>query len=57
MVMVKPKRSDLEWLATAIADGGLKVHIEKEYPLKRLAEAFAESQKGHTRGKILISVS
>ena len=57
MVMVKPKRSDLEWLATAIADGGLKVHIEKEYPLKRLAEAFAESQKGHTRGKILITVS
>ena len=57
MVMVKPKRSDLEWLAAGMADGDLKVYIENEYPLERLAEAFAESQKGHTRGKILITVS
>jgi len=40
-----------------MADGDLKVYIENEYPLERLAEAFAESQKGHTRGKILITVS
>ncbi len=57
IVMVKPKRADLEWLADGMADGCLKVHIESEYPLERLTEAFEQSQKGHTRGKILITVS
>ncbi len=57
MVMVKPQRSDLEWLAAGMAEGSLTVHIEKEYPLEHLAQAFEQSQKGHTRGKILINVS
>jgi NADPH:quinone reductase-like Zn-dependent oxidoreductase len=41
-------------LAGLIADGKLEVPIARAYPLERVADAFAELQQGHTRGKIVL---
>jgi NADPH:quinone reductase-like Zn-dependent oxidoreductase len=41
-------------LAGLAASGGLEVPIAATYPLDRVADAFAELERGHTRGKIVL---
>ena len=46
---------DLAKLAQLVDDGALRVDIAATYPLERLADAFAQSREGHTRGKIVVT--
>ena len=41
-------------LAGLIAGGSLELPIAATYPLDRVADAFAELERGHTRGKIVL---
>ncbi len=44
----------LEELAGWIVDGSLEVPIARTYPLAEVREAYAELEKRHTRGKIVL---
>ncbi|MFJ1702655.1 NADP-dependent oxidoreductase [Kitasatospora sp. NPDC088346] len=44
-------------LAELVADGRLDPHITATYPLARAAEALAEVESGHARGKLILEVS
>jgi NADPH:quinone reductase-like Zn-dependent oxidoreductase len=57
LVMVKPISSDLQWMSMMIDEGKIRPVIDREYPLSQIAEAFAYSQQGHARGKIVITIS
>ncbi len=57
LVMVKPIASDLQWMTTMIDEGKIRPVIDREYPLSQIAEAFAYSQQGRARGKIVITIS
>lgn len=46
--------SVLEKLATLVAEGKVEVPIAARYPLDQVREAFAELEKRHTRGKIVL---
>ena len=41
-------------LAGLIDEGRLEVPIARVYPLERVRDAFAELERGHTRGKIVL---
>ena len=41
-------------LAALIEDGKLEVPIARAYPLERVRDAFAELERGHMRGKIVL---
>ncbi|WP_086804451.1 NADP-dependent oxidoreductase [Streptomyces caniscabiei] len=41
-------------LAALVADGRLKVHVRKTFPLARAADAHRELETGHGRGKIVL---
>ncbi len=57
LVMVKPIASDLQWMSEMIDKGKIRPVIDREYPLSQIAEAFAYSQQGRARGKIVITIS
>ncbi|MGW3796691.1 NADP-dependent oxidoreductase [Dermacoccus nishinomiyaensis] len=52
---VRPSAEDLAKLAQLVDDGALRVDIAATFPLERLADAFAQSREGHTRGKIVVT--
>ncbi len=56
-VWVRPDGEELQWLADLAARGGLVVEVAGSYALDAVAEAFARSQEGHVRGKLVIAVS
>ena len=41
-------------LARLIADGALEVPIANVYPLAQVREAYAELERRHTHGKIIL---
>ena len=41
-------------MADLVASGAIEVPIAATYPLERVADAFAELEKRHTRGKIVL---
>lgn len=53
---VRPDSGDLAELARLADDGGLTVHVDREFPLSGAAEAWRLSQEGRTRGKIVLTV-
>jgi NADPH:quinone reductase-like Zn-dependent oxidoreductase len=57
MTQVKPRGGDLEKVNVLIEAGKLRPVIDKIYPLEQMAEAHRESEKGHVRGKLVITVS
>jgi NADPH:quinone reductase-like Zn-dependent oxidoreductase len=57
LVMVKPISSDLKWMSMMIDEGKIRPVIDREYQLSQIAEAFAYSQQGRARGKIVITIS
>jgi NADPH:quinone reductase-like Zn-dependent oxidoreductase len=57
MTQVKPRGGDLEKVNALIEAGKLRPVIDKIYPLEQMAEAHRESEKGHVRGKLVITVS
>ncbi len=54
---VKPNGEDMARVLQQIADGKLKLHIQKSYPLSEVVAAHTELQKGDTFGKIVLEVS
>jgi NADPH:quinone reductase-like Zn-dependent oxidoreductase len=44
-------------LAGRVAEGRIRVLIEKVFPLEQAREALAYSEAGRTRGKIVLKVS
>lgn len=55
-LMAKPNRLDLEFIGKLAADGIIKPVIESRYPLEKTAEAFELVSKGHSGGKVVITV-
>lgn len=51
---VKPNGDDMARVLQQVADGTLKLHIQKVYPLSKVVEAHTELQKGDTFGKIVL---
>ena len=52
-----PSGFDLHELAELVEDGRLKPHVEEAFPLERAADAHERIEGGHTRGKLVLSVS
>lgn len=46
----------LEELADLYAEGKLKIHIRKAFPLHQAADAHREVESGHGRGKVVLTV-
>lgn len=57
MTQVKPRGGDLEKINVLIEAGKLKPIVERIYPLEQIAEAHRESEKGHVRGKLVITIN
>lgn len=47
---------DMKFVAKLLEEGKLIPHVSKVFPLEAMAEAHAEIEKGHTQGKIAITV-
>ncbi|MGP4000296.1 NADP-dependent oxidoreductase [Streptomyces sp. 8N706] len=56
-VFVRPDAADLTALAELADAGRLTIDVSNELPVSQAAEAFRLSQEGHTRGKIVLTVS
>jgi NADPH:quinone reductase-like Zn-dependent oxidoreductase len=56
-ILAKSNTSDLEWIAQLIDDGSLRPHVSMVLPLREARKAFELSQKGHTRGKIVLQIA
>ena len=56
-VWVRPTAAGLTTLARLADEGRLTVPVAEVFPLQHLADAFAMSRTGHTRGKIILNVS
>ena len=55
-VMVKPNAKDLNLIKELIEDKKVKPVIDKTFPLSLLAEAHEYCEKGHARGKVVITM-
>jgi NADPH:quinone reductase-like Zn-dependent oxidoreductase len=53
---VRPSAADMAWMMEHISAGKITVHIERIFPFARVAEAFAASESGHVRGKVVVSM-
>ncbi len=56
VLMLKPDSADLELLMKQVADGHLRVAIERVFPLADAPKALAQSRSGHVRGKVVVSI-
>ncbi|WP_372698008.1 NADP-dependent oxidoreductase [Arthrobacter sp. JSM 101049] len=54
---VRPDGPRLSGLLARVADGGLVVDIDRTFDLADLAEAFAASQDGSARGKLVLRIA
>jgi len=52
---VKPRAEDMTWMMDQLAAGKITVAIERSYPFGEVAAAFARSESGHARGKIVVA--
>jgi NADPH:quinone reductase-like Zn-dependent oxidoreductase len=55
-VFVRPERDHLDALAALVDEGRLKVDVSEVFPLERIADAHRLSERGHTRGKIVVTI-
>ncbi len=53
---VRVNAADVEWMINKITEGGIRVFIEKVFPLDQVREALAFSESGRVRGKIVIKM-
>ena len=55
-VLAKPNTEDLALIAELLAAGKVVPVIDRSYPLGEVAEAIRYLEKGHARGKVVITV-
>ena len=53
---MRPSGADLTDLATMIEEGSVRVIVEATYPLHEAAAAFAHLERGHAKGKIIVTL-
>lgn len=56
MPIARPNSEDLNFLAGLAVEGAIRAVIDRRYPLSETAEAIRYLEKGHARGKVIISV-
>jgi NADPH:quinone reductase-like Zn-dependent oxidoreductase len=54
--VVNLNKEDLIFVKGLIETGKIKPVIDRIYPLKETAEAFRYFEKGHSRGKVIITI-
>lgn len=54
---MSPSPEQLAWIAALVADGVVRVEIAHTFPLEEARKAHELSEAGHTRGKIVLTVS
>lgn len=55
-VKVESDGSNLGIIGRLIDAGDVRVEVQKVYPLEKVRDAFAELQRGHVRGKLVLQV-
>jgi NADPH:quinone reductase-like Zn-dependent oxidoreductase len=55
--VMKPNRTDLQFLADLIAAGTITPVVDRCYPLSAAAEAFRHLESGHAHGKIVVTIA
>lgn len=50
---VKQSAEDMAWLMEHLAAGKVRIAVEQIYPFAEIADAFALSESGHARGKVV----
>jgi alcohol dehydrogenase len=55
-LFMQPNGEELAEIAGWVESGAVKPMIYKTYPLAEAAEAFAELERGHARGKIVLTI-
>ena len=56
IVMAKPNKKDLVFMKELLEAGKVVPVIDRRYPLSEVAEALRYLEKGHARGKVVITV-
>lgn len=56
-VMQKANQKDLLFIRDLLEDGKIRPVIDECYPLSKTAEAFRYFEKGHARGKVVITIA
>jgi NADPH:quinone reductase-like Zn-dependent oxidoreductase len=54
--MVRPNAADMEWMKDRIEAGNIRVVIDRVYPLEQIRDAFAYSESGKVKGKVLLTI-
>lgn len=57
VILLKSNAADLAFLKELIEQGKLRPVIQQIYPLAQIAEAHAESERGHVVGKLVVKVA
>lgn len=55
-VFVHPSGEQLAEMARLFVSGQLKVHLDAVFPLKDVAQAHTLSERGHVRGKLVLTM-
>ncbi len=56
MIGVHTDHDQLEQIRSLIEAGKLRIEVEKTYPLADIAAAHAHVERGHTRGKVVVTL-
>jgi len=56
-LIMKARGKELEEINAWIENKGFTVHIDKVFPLDKIADAHRYSEEGHTEGKIVVKIS
>jgi NADPH:quinone reductase-like Zn-dependent oxidoreductase len=56
LVLVRPKRRDLDAIGRLLAQGRVRSVVERVYPLADAGAALQDNRGGHTRGKLVLQV-
>lgn len=55
-VMVRPRGTDLTYLAGLIEQGKLRPVVQEVFPLEQIRAAHEASETGHTAGKVVVTI-
>lgn len=56
LVLVRPKRTDLNAIAALMSTGHIRSMVEDTYPLEDAGDALQKSRSGRTRGKLVLQI-